>query len=324
MLQKRTVRHELIDAICLVSRGLDDRNFDAALARIRDTRGVNSEAKTLLTVFLVSKGHAEVIRDFDKSFNSICKRFLTGKIDESQLLVAVQQACLLRRRNLHTVIGEMLSHLQAMGDERPYIHVTQREKVEVLYQGLRIGLTALREIASSSSATLSQGEAAIYGLGCVRRPDLFNLFSTQYDRRSRGHDFPIRRECVDAIVYSCTSRDILDFLTASLEKERLADKGSGFRWIRRKQRRADVMRLILGATYCPEMNVGLESELRYWLTSNNMTLAAYAVLALERHGAIVNGLNEQIVKEVEEERSFRDSHFSYSELLQLRGIYFGD
>lgn len=323
LLQCRPPNPEVIEEIILVSINLADQDFDDVLYSISKRSGIATLAKQTLSMFLVSRGHKQAVDNFEKSFSSACKKFLNGKLDEVALSVNVKQACILKKAALHVQLGETLRLYHEAKGSQPYLHITIREQVETLYCSLRDGIDYAFEILSGKESTDKQ-EAAVFMLGCEQNPDWFDTLNDVYCSRLEGDEFPIRRECVNSIVYSCHSNNILDFLTKNIEKERKGNsKSIGIRWPWTADRRGDILRLLLAATYCPAINARLESELRNWLDLEEPRYAVFAYLALEKHGKTDTGFEKKNKKEIDSERSFRRNRFHYCDLLRSRGLYSG-
>ncbi len=326
LLQIRSPRPALLDEIEMASHELADAQFKETLFRCVKTSGVSRYAKHRLSMFLVSVRHPGAIERFDKSFRSACSRFLKGKLDDASLVTTVYQACMLRRTHLYPTLGEMLESYGKMGKEQPYIHIFERQIIETLYLGLRDGRQALTAVLDSPSSSFSQKEAAVYGLGCECSPDLYEYFTLIWQRESGWDEFPVRRECVNAIVYSCDPKDVASFLTEMLESEREAYTPRRVLFLRfSSKRRADIVRLLLGATYCPLMDEQLVLSIRRWFDvegPDGPYFATFAHLALEEHGVSVGVDNQgRYAEELQRERRFRESHFDYCSLLTSRKMF---
>jgi hypothetical protein len=311
-------RREIFDEICLAEIEIGDDRFRDVLYALSKLRGAPRETKTRLKALLVSLANADAIRDFDKTFRSGCNRFLKGQLDEQEWYALVRQAGILRRRELSPAIMGTLEKLEHMEGRRPYLHIDTARCIETVAKALHEGRAPTVEILFSARSKASQKEAAAFALGCECDPALYDVLLRAYTEHKGPRDFPIRRECVGAIVYSAQSADLLDFLTVSLRRERKRLAQRRVRWLWYWNRDADVLRLLLAAFFSPKANDQLLQELRNWLQARKSTYLASAYLALERHGVVDPAFERAHATAIRREREFRREHFYFSELICLR------
>ena len=171
--------------------------------------------------------------------------------------------------------------LERTGHSQPCFHIFDREIIETLHLGMKEGKEALLAVLESPKSSFSQKEGAVYGLGCIASSDLCEYFTLVWQRESGSDEFPVRRECVNAIIYSGKPEEISKFLSEKLESEResYSPKQRLF-WNGSSNRNPDILRLLLGATYCPIMDEKLVSAVQAWLEVEGPKGPEYAALRL--------------------------------------------
>ncbi|MDR2407321.1 MAG: hypothetical protein LBE13_04305 [Bacteroidales bacterium] len=310
----------ITDAIVQMILDISCLEMDEFCFEISSKRKCPPLSKMLINSCLLYRNFEKAIRNIDKTVQRGCQLFLKGGMEESAILALVQQACILRRKNLGSDILNMIHAIEEGGKSSPYIHIIDRKSIEVVAQGMLLGWEYLKSVLADNKSQTYEKVAAVFSLGCERDQFLYSylsqIFFENYKDTRRTN---VCTEIIGAIVYSAADENIINFLIENLEMFR-----KDMRKIRNRfallpgHHHYITKRLLEACAYFKTQNKSLCDELYQWLEISKKDIQVHALLALENFGVTHHELSKTLREEIKYEKFFRQDCIMFTDLLILR------
>jgi hypothetical protein len=312
----------ITDAIVQMIFDISCLEMDELCFEISSKRKCPPLSKMLINSCLLYRNFEKAIVNVDKTIQRGCKLFLKGGMEESAILALVQQACILRRKNLGSDILNMLHAIEEGGKSSPYIHIIDRKTIEVIAKGMLLGREYLKSVLADNKSQTYEKVAAVFSLGCERDQFLYNylsqIFFEHYKDTKRRN---VCTETIGAIVYSACDGDIINFLIENLGILRNDMKKVWNRFtLLPGHHHYIAKRLLKACAYFKTQNQSLCDELYQWLEISKKDIQVHTLLALENLGININNheLFKTLHEEIKYEKFFRQDCIMFTDLLILR------
>jgi hypothetical protein len=314
------VAQELAQSIIEIS----DRKFDDLCFNISKKRSTHDMTRMLINSCLISRHYEKAINRIDDTVNNACQSFLKNKLESITLLELVRQACILRRKNLHSDISSMISSLKIKNANSPSIHISERRAIEVIANGMNWGESYLKDVIRDKKSQVYEKEAAIFSLGCEKKASFHPYFNEVFSELYQNpQNTTVCNEIVGAVVYGSYENDVIHFMLDHLEQLRTDRKMvGGFLYLRDRHRICVSKRLLFGCAYYLCEDIRLINELKLWLNNQQEDIQVFAVLALEKQGIKCVEYEKKLKSKLKSQRTFRSDYFTYTDLVMLRQYNF--